>query len=150
MNSHNDVLISIRPKYARHIFSGEKTVELRKRRPNILPGARIWIYATAPIAALKGYATLDQIASATPAEIWGRFGSRTGISKQEFDDYFLDRSIAHALVLSEIRVLERPLLLERMRAMVRGFHPPQFFCRLNGTVSGLRLNSRKYRKAKQN
>ena len=148
MNSHTDVLISIKPKYVTHIFSGEKTVELRKRRPNISPGARIWIYATTPIAALKGYASLDRIVTAAPTEIWNKFGSQTGITRQEFDGYFEGCSVAHALILSEIRVLEHPLLLERMRKMVRGFHPPQFFCRLNGSVSGLRLNSRKYHKPK--
>jgi predicted transcriptional regulator len=65
--------------------------------------------------------------SAALTEIWNKFGSQTGISRQEFDGYFKRCSIAHALVLSEIRILENPLLLERMREMVRGFHPPQFF-----------------------
>jgi predicted transcriptional regulator len=148
MNNNTDILISIRPKYASHIFSGEKTVELRRRKPKISPGARIWIYATAPIAAIKGYANLDRVVTATPEAIWREFGSQTAISKEEFDHYFAECSAAHALILSEIRILERPLVLEQMKKMVRGFHPPQFFCRLNGAVAEMRLNSRKYQRPK--
>lgn len=148
MNNDTEVLISIKPKYAAHIFSGTKKVELRKRKPNILPGARIWIYATAPVAALKGYANLEQIVTAVPSEIWKRFGICSAVSKPEFDHYFAGCQIAHALVLSDVHVLDRPLMLEQIRQMVRGFHPPQFFCRLNGTVSELRLNARKYSKPK--
>jgi hypothetical protein len=54
MIEHDEILISLKPKHAAHIFEGEKTVELRKRRPNIKPGTRIWIYATSPTAAIKG------------------------------------------------------------------------------------------------
>jgi len=148
MNNKTDILISIKPKYAAHIFTGEKTVELRKRRPKIPSGARIWIYATAPIAALKGYANLDRVVTGTPSEIWKEFGSQTAVCKEEFDDYFAECGKAHALVLSEIRILEHPLLLERMEKMVQGFHPPQFFCRLNGAVTEMRLNSRKSQRPK--
>ena len=144
MDDHADFLISVRPKYANCIFAGAKTVELRKRRPHILPGARIWIYATAPEAALKGYAFLDRVVTAKPSTIWERFKNRAGISKQEFDRYFATSVVAHALVLSKINILENPILLQEIKKIVRGFHPPQFFCRLNGAVSELRLNARKH------
>lgn len=148
MTDSADILISLKPKHAAHIFSGEKTVELRKRKPNVEPGTKIWIYATAPIAAIKGCARLERIITAAPHTIWRSFGHETGISKNEFDDYFWDCSVAHALILSEITALKRPLLLKRMRELVRGFQPPQFFCRLNGAVSEMRLYSRKYQPLK--
>ena len=81
MIDHDDILISLKPKHAANIFEGEKTVELRKRRPRIEPGTRIWIYATAPTAAIKGYANLVQIQSGPPSFIWKNLGVRTGISK---------------------------------------------------------------------
>jgi predicted transcriptional regulator len=144
MNDNTDVLISIKPKYATAILNGEKTVELRKRRPNIIPGAKVWIYATAPIAELKGYARLDRIVSASPASIWREFEIETRVSKSDYDRYFGESNFAYALVLSGVKVLENPLELEQMKQMVRGFHPPQFFCRLNGAVAEMRLNSRKF------
>src|SRR4051794_32919901 len=45
-----DAIISIHPSYADAILAGEKTIELRRRIPNISQGARLWIYATRPIA----------------------------------------------------------------------------------------------------
>jgi predicted transcriptional regulator len=148
MTDSADILISLKPKYAEDIFSGAKTVELRKRRPHVDPGTSVWIYATAPVAALKGYARLERIVTAAPSTIWKTFGDRTGISKAEFDQYFFDCDVAHALVLSEIKGLKHPILLDRMRKMVADFHPPQFFCRLNGAVAGMRLYARKYQALK--
>jgi predicted transcriptional regulator len=148
MTESADILISLKPRYAANVFSGTKTVELRKRRPNIGPGTSIWIYATAPVSALKGYARLDRIVTAAPSTIWKNFSDETGISKTEFDNYFYDCDVAHALVLSEIKRLKHPILLDCMRKMVTDFHPPQFFCRLNGAVAGMRLHSRKYQELK--
>jgi predicted transcriptional regulator len=148
MTDHADVLISVRPEHATRIFSGVKTVELRKRRPNIEPGTSVWIYATAPIAALRGYAQLERIISDTPSAIWNKFGASTGVPKSEFENYFQNRKLAHALILGQIKILKRPILLDNMRKMVEGFHPPQFFCRLNGAVAGMRLHSRKFNEIK--
>jgi predicted transcriptional regulator len=143
MTKHDDVLISLKPKHAACIFAGTKTVELRKRRPNIRPGTSVWIYATAPVATLGGYATLKRIESDSPAAIWEKFGAAAGISKVEFDEYFLHRKKAHAIVLGGVNILRNPVALNRMKEMVHGFHPPQFFCRLNGAVADMRLRSRK-------
>lgn len=40
------VLISIRPEWAQKIVTGEKTVEIRKTRPNMKPPFRCYIYLT--------------------------------------------------------------------------------------------------------
>ncbi|MGN6570771.1 MAG: ASCH domain-containing protein [Pseudolabrys sp.] len=142
MKNESDVLISVRPKYARQIFEGEKTVELRKRRPNIARGAKVWIYTTSPVAALQGYACLVRVISDKPSSIWANLGREAAISKSEFDAYFSGCDVAHALVLSGIRVLDHPLPLENIKRLVRGFHPPQFFCRLNGAATSMRLSRR--------
>jgi predicted transcriptional regulator len=146
MIDRSEILISVKPKYADFIFEGGKTVELRKRRPNIDPGTRIWIYSTAPVAAIRGYAELVQIRSASPCDIWDTVGGQTGISRLEYDKYFESREIAHALILSDIMFMKQALPLETIRTKVRGFHPPQFFCHLNGASTALRLSSRKYQR----
>lgn len=40
------VLISIRPKWCEKIISGEKTIEVRKTHPNLLPPFKCYIYCT--------------------------------------------------------------------------------------------------------
>lgn len=143
-----DILISLRPKYADFIFGGLKSVELRKRRPNVQSGVRVWIYETSPVAAIRGYASISRIETGPPPSIWKKLGHQTGTSKREFDHYFENRSVAHAIVLSDVMQLENPLSLERIRELMSSFHPPQFYCRLNGARSHLRLLSRKYQRVK--
>lgn len=149
MTKHTDILISLKPKHAEHVFGGEKTVELRRRRPNVNPGTRVWIYATAPVAAIKGHASLTRIESASPSLIWKTWGNRTGISKGEFDLYFKDCETAHALVLNDVMLMERALPLERIRELIHGFHPPQFYYHLNGARESMRLSSRKYQRIRK-
>lgn len=40
------VLISIRPKWCEKIMSGEKTIEVRKTRPKLIPPFKCYIYCT--------------------------------------------------------------------------------------------------------
>ena len=40
------VLISIRPKWCEKIISGEKTIEVRKTRPKLIPQFKCYIYCT--------------------------------------------------------------------------------------------------------
>lgn len=149
MIDNDEILISLKPKHAVHVFEGKKTVELRKRRPNVRHGTRIWIYATSPTAAIKGYANLLQIQTGPPSRIWKNFGSLTGISKDEFDVYFEACEVAHALMLTDVMEMKQALPLKRIRELVGSFHPPQFFCHLNGARKTMRLSSRKYEPIKK-
>lgn len=42
------VLISIRPKWCEKIANGEKTIEVRRSRPNLTPPFKCYIYCTKP------------------------------------------------------------------------------------------------------
>jgi len=143
MTNSADILISLKPRHAAQVFQGNKTIELRKRRPNVERGTKAWIYATVPVAQIKGCVCIERIVTGSPNEIWKGYGDQTGISKDEFDIYFRGRDVAHGLILTEIRVLNRPLSLGRIRELISGFQPPQFFCRLNGNATEMRLSSRK-------
>ncbi len=149
MNNSDEILISLKPKHANHVFEGAKTVELRKRRPKVEPGTRVWIYATAPIAAIRGYANLARIETGPPSHIWKTLGDQTGISKGEFEGYFKAREMAHALILEDVMRMKKALPLEQIRKMVNDFQPPQFFCHLNGAKKSMRLSSRKYEPIKK-
>lgn len=148
MTNQDEILISLKPKHAARIFDGEKTVELRKRRPKVRSGTRVWIYVTTPIAALIGYAALVRIETGSPVHIWTTLGGQTGISKVEFDLYFKACEVAHALVLDDAMELRQAIPLKRIRELVNGFQPPQFYCYLNGAREALRLSSRKYQRIK--
>jgi predicted transcriptional regulator len=145
MNNLDEILISLKPEYADQIFKGAKTVELRRRRLKIRPGTRVWIYATTPTAAIRGYASLVRIEAGPPHQIWKSLGGRTSVSKGQFDSYFESCQTAYGLVFVDVMEMEQALPLGRIRDLVGKFHPPQFYCHLNGTRKTMRLASRKYR-----
>jgi predicted transcriptional regulator len=149
MNEPDEILISLKPKHANQIFDGIKTVELRKRRLKVDAGTRVWIYATAPIAAIRGYANLVRIEVGSPFQIWKVLGSKTGISKDEFESYFEACDVAYGLVLDDVMKMKTALPLAGVRRAVNSFHPPQFYFHLNGTKKLLRLSSRKYEPIKK-
>jgi predicted transcriptional regulator len=146
---NKDILLSLKPRHAQTIFTGLKTVELRKRRPNIKLGTRIWIYVSLPTGAIKGSAKLSQLESNSPKAIWKKLGHQTGVSKQEFNGYFQNSKTAHALILTDVRRLAHDLSLKDIKKKIRSFHPPQFFFHLNGTHKRLKLSSRKSIKIKR-
>ena len=150
MTEKTDVLISLKPKYADSIFGGTKTVELRKRRPKIEAGTKVWIYTTIPTAAISGHANMVKIVSGSTSKIWKTWGQQTGVTKAEFDAYFKGRKLAHVLVLADIMRMKEALSLSRIREIIADFHPPQFYLRLNGNREKLRLSSRKYIPARKN
>ena len=58
MPDATDAIISIHPDYADAIFAGKKTIELRRRIPEVPSGTRLWIYATRPTGAIIGFVTI--------------------------------------------------------------------------------------------
>lgn len=54
------ILLSIHPKWAKKIYSGEKTVEWRKNIPNeLFWGMTVYLYETSPVSLVTGYFVLD-------------------------------------------------------------------------------------------
>lgn len=60
------LLLSLRPRYATAILTGDKTTELRRRPVNALPGTPIILYASSPIMAVVGTARLADVHSCFP------------------------------------------------------------------------------------
>jgi predicted transcriptional regulator len=126
-----DILISLAPAYTRAILEGRKTVELRRRRIHVGNGTRVWLYSKAPTARIEGTACVQRIYEAHPKGLWSKYSDAVGISKAEFDSYFQGCIKGCAIVLGGARAILPALDLATMRNKVVGFHPPQFFKRLD-------------------
>lgn len=126
-----DILISLAPAYTRAILEGRKTVELRRRRINVNNGTRIWLYSKVPTGRVEGTARVQRIHEADPKGLWSKYSELVGISRAEFDEYFQGCSKGCAIVLDRAEAVVPSLDLETMRNKVAGFHPPQFFKRLD-------------------
>ena len=123
------LLISIKPQYAKKIFKGEKTIELRKSAPKkVSKGSYMLIYVTAPVKELWGICKIENIIKDNPELLWENFGEKTGISKQEFNNYYEDYTNAFGIELKEIKnLLDRSIDLDCLKTMIPGFMPPQTY-----------------------
>lgn len=131
MQSIQHVLISLDERHATNILAGTKQVELRRRTMHVEPGSIIWLYVKKPVGAVVGFAVVGATYSAAPSTVWRKFGPVSGLSKSEFMNYFDGAFVASAMALSGSKKLKTPVTLDTLRAVVPGFHPPQFYCRLN-------------------
>lgn len=133
------IVISVKPKYAALMLSGQKTVELRRRAIHVEPGARVWIYATIPEGRIAAVATVGRVITSEPAYIWRLYKDSVGISSEEFGEYFRGSAQACAIVLSNVQAIVPALHLEKLRIGTKPFHPPQFFKRLREGSAELKL-----------
>lgn len=133
------VLISLDERHATNILAGTKQVELRRRTMHVEPGSTIWFYVKKPVGAIVGCAMVGTTYSAKPNTVWRKYGPVSGLSKTEFMSYFEGAAVASAMALSAARKLQHPVMLDELRVAMPGFHPPQFYCRLQ-TESLINLN----------
>jgi predicted transcriptional regulator len=124
------MLLSVRPAYAESILAGAKRAEIRRQRPAIVPGVPLIIYATMPVAAVVGTASIGAVREGSPQDLWDRYHHDMGITWDEFDQYLRGLSIAHLLLLNSARRLTSPLTLDNMRESVR-FQPPRSYRYVN-------------------
>ena len=133
----SDILISLHPRHCDNLVSGRKTVELRRRKMTVQPGTRVWIYSTHPRAGVEACAIVEGVFSGSHDQLWNAFGDKVAVSRCEFDHYFAGTTDAHAIVLREIAPLKRSIKLKELRRRLAGFHPPQFFKRLDPSCKEL-------------
>jgi predicted transcriptional regulator len=124
------MLLSVRPRYAESILAGSKRAEIRRQRPGILPGTPVIIYATKPLAAVIGTASIDRVCEGSPPDLWDQFQHQMGVTHEEFSQYLGELTTAYLLLLSGARRLNSPLTLDDMRESA-DFQPPRSYRYIN-------------------
>lgn len=127
-----DAIISIHPDYADAILNGTKTIELRRRIPELASGSRLWIYATRPTAAVVGVVTITNVNKAHPRTIWQKHKEGTGLDHASFKEYFSGAQEAVAILLKTAKRVG-PITVEQLREIRDRFHPPQVLLRLTAS-----------------
>lgn len=136
------VLLSVRPAYAKLIASGSKTVELRRRFPDLPAGSTLIVYATQPVAAIVALARLASITSLSLPTLWRRFGAAAAVTKQTFDVYFSECERGLAIELAGVTSFARPMRLADLRGIWPAFSPPQSYRYVpDGVLKKLRSRS---------
>ena len=97
------VLLSIKPKYAEMILSGEKRYEFRRaifKKPGI---RKVVIYASRPISKVIGEFEIDDILSLDIRELWLLTMDHAGIEKEFYDRYFSGKEVGHAIKVKKTK-----------------------------------------------
>lgn len=118
------VLLSIKPEFANKILTGEKRFEFRKslfKRNGI---KTVIIYATMPVGKVIGEFDIDLIISNNPQQVWIETCKYSGISKSFYDSYFIDKNMAHAIKIKEVRKYDSPRDLDDIKV---GLKAPQSY-----------------------
>lgn len=120
------LLLSVRPRFAEAILSGQKTVEVRRRRVGAREGAQVVLYASSPVMAVVGTARVERVETIPLEQAWNTYSGSMGITRAEFDEYLDGSQIACLLVLSEPSALDDPVSLGDLRRS-QTFQPPQSY-----------------------
>jgi predicted transcriptional regulator len=122
-------LISIHPEYAEKIFAGEKKFEFRRRWTS-RSVETLFIYATAPVQRIVGFAKIARVTQGTPTQLW-RLTHQVngGFSKSKLFAYFGSSKTGVAIELSKVTPM--PSGIDPRLCLGRGFRPPQSFRYLN-------------------
>lgn len=116
-------LLSIHPRHAEAILDGCKRVELR--RTAVAPDVtHVLIYATAPVQAVVGWFDVAGVDSDSKTGIWNTHGAVTGVTRQEFRDYFAGAARAFAIRVGHAQRLDPTISLDQIPGVRR---PPQSF-----------------------
>ena len=132
----NVCLMSIRPKWAKELYSGKKTVEFRKNSPSV--GSVIFMYECAPVQRVTGAFFVEAVLSAPAYRVWNQCASnkdwKPGSVRSDFLFDYAGGTTATCcaiLITSPMRFSpEESVLLEKFAVM-----PPRSWQRLRGNVS---------------
>jgi predicted transcriptional regulator len=135
--------MSIHPQHVVNIVSGEKTVEIRRRRVAFPSGTQVWIYSTLPVGAIQASVDVLSVDLAPPSIIWKKYHAEMCISRHEFNLYTNGTDFVSAITISNVRLLPNGLSLEHLRNKLGSFSPPQSYYYLteNSGIQNLLSNT---------
>lgn len=120
------LFLAIKPEFAKKIIDKEKTIELRKQRPNVHIGDYVIIYASSPIKSVLGYGKVKSIIVCTPEEMWKFHKKQLGIDKLRFYAYYDGHGKSVGIEIERIKSISA-LTLKELQSIDSTFRPPQGF-----------------------
>lgn len=133
------VLFSIKPKYVSLISSGEKIYELRRKCPRVSAGDLALVYESSPTMCLVGAFVIGNIIQEKPLLLWKKVGNQSGVSREEFLEYFSGCDLASAIEILQYWDLEQRVTLKQLRSKNK-IEPPQSYRYLCQDKTGMLLS----------
>jgi predicted transcriptional regulator len=128
LNNDHRLLLSIKPKYIDAIFSGKKTIELRRRFNEKWIGENIAIYASKPKQSIVGQAKIKNIEYAETNLVWEKYQSEIGGTRSDFDSYVGKIKKIYVIFLDEIKPYENGIPITQLNFLLnKDLIPPQSY-----------------------
>ncbi|HEJ9487539.1 MULTISPECIES: hypothetical protein [Proteus] len=128
------IIISIKPKYVKKIYEGNKVIELRKSVGlNFIQNNKMYIYSSSPKKSITGHAYIEKIEKATKSEIKRSYLDKIAISADELENYLVDDKKGILIWLKEIIEYEKPIPLAKLKET--GFTAPQSYCYVSDALT---------------
>lgn len=140
MKNASALLLSLKPRFADAIFSGEKRFELRRVKPRLAGGDLVVIYVTVPRCKVEGAFEVEKVIAAKPEKLWRAVQHCGGVTKAEFDAYFGARAIAYGIEIRKVWKIDPTTLAAMKRLQIR---PPQSYRYLDQSTAS-RLGARRH------
>lgn len=125
-NKNKYLFISVKPEFAAKLLSKEKSIELRKIKPNVREGDYIVIYASSPVKCVVGFGKIKQIIITTPKDMWLNNRSILGIDESRYEEYYRGREYAVGIEIEMIKSVPA-IPLAQIKMIDPNFHPPQVY-----------------------
>lgn len=136
------LFLSVKPRYARAILEGRKTIEVRRRFPSVPAGTVVVLYASSPERAIIGTVRLKEMIRIDPSEVWAAYANDIEIDERSLDAYLDGAPESTLLEVESPETWARPVPLSVLRETL-GFEPPQSFRYLaSEQMDSLRLSHR--------
>jgi predicted transcriptional regulator len=130
-SAENQVLLSVKPKYAEAIFKGRKTVEIRRKFSTRWLKQKINIYASAPSMSLMGEAIINAVEVGDPQKIWSKYSNEICCSHDEFFAYASGCLEVYAIELADVKRYRAPIPLAQIAHLLNeALVPPQSYLTL--------------------
>lgn len=120
------LLLSIKPKYSKAIFSGEKIVELRKQRMKIQPGDIALVYESSPTMSIVGCFTIGGIIFDSIDSLWEKTKRMAVIDHTEFYKYYTTKEFGYGIEILHAIKFRECIRLQQLRQKLK-IQPPQSF-----------------------
>lgn len=120
------LFLSVKPRYARAILEGRKTVEVRRKFPEVPAGTVVVLYSSSPERAVLGTVRLKQTIRVDPSHVWERFSDVIEIDEDALTEYLAGAAASTVLEVEDPETWTKPVSLRSLR-MLLGVEPPQSF-----------------------
>ena len=96
------VILSIKPAFAEKIFEGTKKYEFRRAIFKNQQIEKVLVYASSPVKKIIGEFEIDKIISLDLLSLWNKTRQHSGITKDYFDEYFVNKDHGFAIKIKNI------------------------------------------------